>query len=134
MQFVEDPLYNPEAQMFANEPTDFDYGNKHFQCMRDALNKFPWDESISETWFESPVPWSQLLQWWSRTASAEIDLFFSFRIYCLDAIHCYVDPNSGIQMATVLGPRSNARLKCCNKSHSHLMTTRHGKDSGWMIT
>uniref|UniRef100_A0A7I4C204 IQ motif and ubiquitin-like domain-containing protein n=1 Tax=Physcomitrium patens TaxID=3218 RepID=A0A7I4C204_PHYPA len=39
--FVEDPLYNPEAQMFANEPTDFDYGNKHFQCMRDALNKFP---------------------------------------------------------------------------------------------
>jgi hypothetical protein len=36
MQFVEDPQYNPEAQQFANVPTDFDYGNKHFHFMRDA--------------------------------------------------------------------------------------------------
>ena len=45
MQFVEDPQYNPEAQMFANVPTDFDYGNKNFHFMRDAPYKeklLPW--------------------------------------------------------------------------------------------
>jgi len=39
MQFVEDQQYNPEAQIFANVPTDFDYGNKHFHFMRDAPYK-----------------------------------------------------------------------------------------------
>lgn len=37
--FVEDPQYNPEAQTFANVPTDFDYGNKHFHFIRDAPYK-----------------------------------------------------------------------------------------------